>query len=98
MVMGYGMGLPGKLEKLSPALGLKAEKDMKGGRIMLQLSQPRKVNEGQCKICGGSGTEDLYHACEACNGSGDEIIFFGNIKMLLKNLRPCIPTANKTLK
>lgn len=76
MVMGYGMGLPGKLEKLSPALGLKAEKDMKGGRIMLQLSQPRKVNEGQCKICGGSGTEDLYHTCEACNGSGDEIIFW----------------------
>lgn len=76
MVMGYGMALPGKLEKLAPALGLKEAKDVKGGRVMMQLSQPREVIEGGCKLCGGSGTEDLYTPCESCGGDGNEVIFY----------------------
>ncbi len=75
MVMGYNMALPGKLEKLAPALGLKEEKDLKGGRVMLQLSQPRQVIEGGCKACGGSGF-DAPGACEVCGGDGNEVIFY----------------------
>lgn len=45
MVNGYSMGLPGKLEKLAPALGLTEVKDMAGNRAMMQLSQPRKILE-----------------------------------------------------
>lgn len=45
MVNGYSMGLPGKLEKLAPALNLTQKKDMVGNRAMMQLSKPRKVLE-----------------------------------------------------
>lgn len=41
MIRAFSMGLPGTLENASKAVGLKAEKDMKGHRIMLQLSRPR---------------------------------------------------------
>jgi DNA polymerase len=43
MVMAYAMALPGKLEKAAPAAGISELKDMAGGRVMLQLAQPRKV-------------------------------------------------------
>lgn len=45
MVRAYAMGLPGTLEKASKAMGLKAEKDMAGHRIMMQLCKPRNVDE-----------------------------------------------------
>lgn len=45
MAMAYAMSLPGSMEKLAPALGLDVKKDMSGNRTMLQLSQPRKVDE-----------------------------------------------------
>lgn len=45
MIRAFSMGLPGTLEKASKAVGLNVEKDMKGHRIMLQLSQPRDFNE-----------------------------------------------------
>lgn len=45
MIRAYSMGLPGKLENASKAVGLEAEKDMKGHRIMLQLSRPRSFDE-----------------------------------------------------
>lgn len=41
MAMAYSMALPGSLEQAAPAAGLAAEKDTKGQRIMLQLSQPK---------------------------------------------------------
>ena len=41
MAMAYAMGLPGSLEKAAPAAGITLEKDMKGQRTMLQLSQPK---------------------------------------------------------
>lgn len=50
MIRAYAMGLPGTLQNASRAVGLKAEKDMKGHRIMLQLSQPREVCEETGKI------------------------------------------------
>lgn len=45
MVRAYSMGLPGTLDKASKAVGLDIEKDMKGNRIMLQLSKPRSVDK-----------------------------------------------------
>jgi DNA polymerase len=44
MAMAYAMALPGKLENVAPALGLDVEKDMSGHRVMMQLSQPRKIH------------------------------------------------------
>lgn len=45
MPLGYAMGLPGDLAGLALALNSPIEKDKKGHRIMLQLSQPRSVDE-----------------------------------------------------
>lgn len=41
MAMALAMGLPGKLEKAAPALGLQQNKDLEGHRVMLQLCKPR---------------------------------------------------------
>lgn len=46
MVMAYALGLPGGLEQASAAVGLDAQKDMDGRRLMLQLSAPRRVVNG----------------------------------------------------
>ena len=43
MAMAYAMGLPGSLDGAAAALGVEQRKDAKGGRVMLQLSKPRKV-------------------------------------------------------
>lgn len=45
MAKAYAMALPGALENVAPALGIEAQKDMEGNRIMLQLSRPRKLLE-----------------------------------------------------
>lgn len=45
MAEAYAMGFPGKLEKAAVALGLEERKDIKGQRVMLQISQPRKIAE-----------------------------------------------------
>ena len=44
MAMAYAMGLPGSLDDASRAAGIQYQKDLKGHRIMLQLSQPRTRN------------------------------------------------------
>lgn len=41
MAMAYAMGLPGSLDDASRAAGIPFQKDLKGHRIMLKLSQPR---------------------------------------------------------
>lgn len=43
MAMAYAMSLPGSLDKAAAALGLKAQKDMAGHRLMLQVARPRRV-------------------------------------------------------
>jgi DNA polymerase len=43
MVTGYALSLPGSLEMAAPAVGMKEGKDTIGGRLMLQLAKPRKV-------------------------------------------------------
>ena len=45
MVMAFSMGLQGSLEGAAKNLGLDVEKDMKGHRIMLQLSKPREIDK-----------------------------------------------------
>lgn len=44
MARAYTMGFPGSLDHASAAAGIEAQKDMKGHRLMLKLSQPRKVH------------------------------------------------------
>ena len=43
MAMAYSMSLPGSLDDAARAAGIEYNKDMKGHRIMLQLSQPRSL-------------------------------------------------------
>jgi DNA polymerase bacteriophage-type len=43
MSMALAMGLPASLEHCAAALGIDQQKDMKGSRVMLQLSKPRKT-------------------------------------------------------
>lgn len=45
MAMAYAMALPGNLADAAPAAGLDVQKDSKGHRVMMQLSQPRHVHE-----------------------------------------------------
>jgi DNA polymerase len=44
MEMAYAMALPGKLENCAAALGIEQRKDLQGGRLMLQMAQPRTDN------------------------------------------------------
>ena len=37
----YAMALPGSLEKAAAAVGIQQQKDLKGGRLMLQMSRPK---------------------------------------------------------
>ena len=41
MVQSYAMGLPGSLEGGAAALGITEQKDMAGGRLMIQMSKPK---------------------------------------------------------
>lgn len=41
MARAYAMSLPGSLEKCSAAVGIGQEKDMKGHRLMMKMSQPK---------------------------------------------------------
>jgi len=41
MVMAYAMSLPGSLEHAAAAVGIEAQKDLKGSRIMLTLCKPK---------------------------------------------------------
>lgn len=41
MAQCYAMALPGSLEKAAAAVGIQQQKDLKGGRLMLQMSRPK---------------------------------------------------------
>lgn len=43
MAMSYAMALPGALEKAAAAVGIPEQKDVAGGRLMLQMAKPRSV-------------------------------------------------------
>ena len=44
MAMAYAMSLPGSLDAASRAVGLDADKDMAGHRLMLKMSRPRSTD------------------------------------------------------
>jgi DNA polymerase len=64
MAMSYAMSLPGSLKDAAAAVGLEHQKDSSGGRIMLQLSQPRDVVDG--KIIWWDDAEKLNRVMEYC--------------------------------
>lgn len=41
MAMAYAMALPGSLEKAAAAVGISEQKDLAGGRLMMQMAKPR---------------------------------------------------------
>ena len=47
MAMSYAMALPGSLEGAAAGAGIKKQKDLAGGRIMLQLSKPKATKDGK---------------------------------------------------
>ncbi len=83
MAMAYAQSLPGSLEEAAAAVGLPAQKDMDGRRLILQMAKPRRVEA--CSVCKGDGhmglefVENLavgYSSCMACDGSGKEVIWW----------------------
>jgi len=46
----FALAIPGKLENAAAALGLDAQKDMKGHRLMLQMCQPRSIGADERPI------------------------------------------------
>lgn len=47
MAAALALSLPGKLDSAAPALGLSEVKDAAGHRLMLQMSKPRKIVDGE---------------------------------------------------
>lgn len=43
MAMAYAMALPGSLEKAAAAVGIKEQKDLAGGRLMMQMCKPKAI-------------------------------------------------------
>jgi len=76
MAMAYAMGLPGSLENAAAAVGIPEQKDLAGGRLMLQMAKPRKISQDwtgrKCPDCRGHGETNLGARCAACGGTGDE--------------------------
>jgi len=47
MAMAYAMALPGSLEKAAAAVGIQQQKDLKGHRLMMQMSKPQDIKNGK---------------------------------------------------
>ncbi len=65
MAMAYAMALPGSLEKSAAAVGIQQQKDLKGHRLMMQMSKPRDLING--KIIWWDDPEkliELYNYCK----------------------------------
>lgn len=59
LAMAYAMGLPGALANAAVALGIPERKDAKGGRVMMQLSKPRKVVNHLPEHNGATGWQEI---------------------------------------
>jgi len=70
MAMAYAMSLPGSLDGAAAAVGLDQQKDMKAWRVMLQLSQPRKMMAAECPHCNSEGRIG-NRICPRCDGNVD---------------------------
>lgn len=65
MAMAYAMGLPGSLEAAGAAVGLEAQKDMAGHRLMRQMAKPRDIAPDG-SITWWEGDERLRRLGEYC--------------------------------
>lgn len=80
MAMCYAMALPGSLEKAAAAVGIKEQKDLAGGRLMMQMARPRSVVpcdecvNGMAPKGGNEGT--TRYTCTTCRGTGQRIIWW----------------------
>lgn len=99
MAMAYAMGLPGSLDGCAAALGITERKDEAGGRLMLQMSKPRKSHI--CGPCKGTGIERYIEdidgelvgiACFYCwgKGTGDQYIWWEDEERLKRLYAYCI--------
>lgn len=81
MAMAYAQALPGSLEKAAAAVGIVEQKDLVGGRLMLQMAKPREVYD--CRECDGTGLrswaqgkgrkiEPILDHCPDCGGVGKQ--------------------------
>lgn len=66
MVMAYAMALPGSLEKAAAAVGIEAQKDLKGSRVMLTLCKPKGFGDSGSPIWDETPEkfEVLHRYCE----------------------------------
>lgn len=82
MARANAMALPPKLEKVAIALGLSANKDMEGNRLMKQMCKPKPLPRGvvehpkgwtgiDCTFCNGHGVDDENNRCNHCAGTGE---------------------------
>lgn len=80
MAQAYAMALPGSLEKAAAAVGIQEQKDIAGGRLMMQMAKPRGIGEPdwlgrKCDDCAGTGLVDddgrRETNCNACGGTGE---------------------------
>lgn len=75
MAAAYAMALPGSLEKAAAAVGLEAQKDKSGHRLMMQMASPRSMEiakSTQCPECFGEGHHMIQGEfpvpCRTCKG------------------------------
>ncbi len=76
MAMAYAMALPGSLEKAAAAVGIKEQKDVAGGRLMMQMCRPKAFSpagETACPECDGEGhhmvMSEFPVPCKTCKGA-----------------------------
>ena len=56
MARAYAMSLPGSLEKAAAAVGIREQKDLAGGRLMMQMARPRSYHGDT----GPNSTPNMY--------------------------------------
>lgn len=90
MAMSYALGMPGSLENVAIVLQIPEQKDMEGGRLMVQYSQPRDVLP--CENCKGTGVAvtTALGGCPACGGAGSTIVWWTDPAQLERVYKYCI--------
>lgn len=82
MAMSYAMGLPGKLANVAAVMGLTSQKDMKGNRVMQQISKPRSFSSVDGSPIWWDDAEKFRMTYEYCK---TDIV---TTRELIKNIRP----------
>lgn len=90
MAQCYAMALPGSLEKAAAALGIEIGKDMVGHRLMMQMAQPREMDEN-CPTCRGTGIALGARTCHCVvwwppEGKLDRLAEYGRQDVVVERL------------